>query len=187
LGSDVESLATTVQFRRPTLADAVEIADVHCASWHSTYPGLIPQVVIDTFAMRESRLPNWQKNVRERADAMWVALLDGKVVGFAVSGAANVADEDCDGQLFALYLVQSAQRKGIGRTLALRSLADLHAAGFRSARVEVMSNNASAISFYEALGATFAREAKFEMMNHELTESVYVWRTLPVGALDVVI
>jgi ribosomal protein S18 acetylase RimI-like enzyme len=147
LGSNVHALARALQFRRPTLEDAAEIADVHCASWHSTYAGLIPQAVIGTFATRESRFPIWQKNVQERADAIWLALLDGKVVGSAMSGAAIVSDEGCDGQLFALYLLESAQRKGIRRALAHRALADLRTAGFRSVRVEVMSNNAPPFRF----------------------------------------
>jgi ribosomal protein S18 acetylase RimI-like enzyme len=140
---------------------------------------LIAQVLIDNFATRENRLPGWQKNLQERADSMWVEPpLADKIVGFAMWDTARVADEGCYGQLYAIYLLEEAQRQGIGRALVERTRGDMRAAGFRSVRVEMMSNNLRAKSFYEKLGSTFARNAPFEMMGHKLTESVYVWRSL---------
>jgi len=38
-----------VAVRRATIDDAVDIADVHVATWRATYRGLMPQSLLDGF------------------------------------------------------------------------------------------------------------------------------------------
>jgi ribosomal protein S18 acetylase RimI-like enzyme len=166
-------------YRRAALEDADAIAHVHCESWRTTYTGLIPQHVIESWADIGKRIDGWRAIVRERPETLWLAELNGNVVGFADGGKAREPNDGCDGQLFGIYLLASAQRRGIGRQLVAKVFADLQAKNYASARVEVLKGNAPAIAFYQLLGATFVREAPFEMMGESLTEWVYVWRVLP--------
>ena len=44
--------------------------------------------------------------------------LDGEVVGFADGGKAREPNDGCSGQLYSIYLLHTAQRRGFGRALA---------------------------------------------------------------------
>ncbi|MEQ1593576.1 MAG: GNAT family N-acetyltransferase [Casimicrobium sp.] len=168
-----------ILYRRATLEDASSVARVHCASWRSTYPGLIPDHVIDAWADVERRTDGWRRIIAERPETLWLATRDGEVIGFADGGVAREPNDGVAGQLFGIYLLASAQRNGVGRELVSHVFSDLHRWGFGSARVEVLKGNLPAIRFYEKLGARFVREAPFEMMGDAMFELVYVWDELP--------
>jgi ribosomal protein S18 acetylase RimI-like enzyme len=168
-----------IVYRRATLEDASSVARVHCASWRSTYPGLIPDHVIDAWADIERRTDGWRRIINERPETLWLATRDGEVVGFADGGVAREPNDGVAGQLFGIYLLASAQRNGIGRELVSHVFSDLRRCGFAGARVEVLKGNLPAIRFYEGLGAHYVREAPFEMMGESMTELVYVWDELP--------
>jgi ribosomal protein S18 acetylase RimI-like enzyme len=171
-----------VIYRRATSADAEGIARVHCESWHTTYPGLIDAHLIAEFANCERRLPGWVRTLEEGASIVWVALVDERVVGFAAGGSARTQEEGCDGQLLGIYLLQSAQRAGIGSALASSVFDDLLDSGYRAVRVELFKGNQPAADFYKRLGARFAREAPFEMMGASFIEEIYVWLDLRAAA-----
>jgi ribosomal protein S18 acetylase RimI-like enzyme len=166
-------------YRRASRDDAEAIAHVHCESWRTTYPGLMPQAVIDAWTDPGKRVAGWRTIIGERPETLWLAEQDGRVVGFADGGKAREPNDGCDGQLFGIYLLVHAQRKGLGQRLVSNVFADLRAQGFTSVRVEVLKGNTPAISFYEQLGAERVREAPFEMMGHALTEIIYRWAELP--------
>jgi len=169
----------SVTYRRIRAGDAAGVARVHCESWRTTYPGLIPAHVIAAFADEDKRRAGWQEIIDRRPGAVWVAESAGEIVGFADGGPARTPNDGCDGQLYGLYLLQAAQRRGIGGALMRHVHSDLRAAGYTSARVEVLKGNAPAIAFYEASGAVMLREASFRMMGEDLVELVYAWQPLP--------
>jgi ribosomal protein S18 acetylase RimI-like enzyme len=168
-----------ILYRHATITDAAAIAHVHCESWRSTYPDLVPQAVIESWADLKKRTVGWQTIISEQPESMWLAVLDDRVVGFATGGKTRAPNDDCDTQLFAVYLLAEAQRQGIGRQLVANVFADLRAKNYASVRVEVLKGNTPAIAFYERLGAQYVREESFEMAGHSLIELIYVWRPLP--------
>jgi ribosomal protein S18 acetylase RimI-like enzyme len=161
--------------RRATVDDAPKIARVHCESWRSTYPGLIPQHVIDDWANLAVRTKKWTAILVAGKSASWVCEQSGKVVGFSSAGSASPAINGMTGQLLALYLMQKAHRQGIGHALTLTALHYLQTIGHTSVRVEVMKDNWPAIRFYERMGATYRTEEQFEMSGVALTELIYGW------------
>lgn len=117
------------------------------------------------------------------AQSAWVALRDDAIIGFANGGAvqdtAVVTEDDCSGQLYALYLIESEQRLGVGSALLARVLDDLRAAGHEHVRVEVLEGNLPAIRFYEKHGATFRRNVPLLRLGSAVSERVYLW-SLPL-------
>lgn len=168
-----------VAYRRASVDDAEAIALVHCESWRTTYPRLIPDEVIQSWADLDKRTAGWRTIASERPQTLWLGTLNDRVIGFADGGKAREPNDGCDGQLFGIYLLATAQRQGIGQQLVAKVFADLRAANYTSARVEVLKGNVPAISFYERLGAKPVREAPFEMMGHSLIEIIYRWTELP--------
>jgi len=143
------------------LADAAGIAAAHVASWESTYGDILPEAFLA--ARSESvRLAFWTDILAENEPAVFVfvaCLEDGSVCGFASGGA---------GELYSLYLLDSAQGRGLGRRLAE---AVLEALGGR-ALVWVLEEN-PARGFYEHLGGMRVAEKQVDMGGEIFTEVAY--------------
>jgi ribosomal protein S18 acetylase RimI-like enzyme len=181
LASDaVERAHDGVSFRCATLADAHAIAHVHCMCWRETYAGLLPQAVIDHYSVFEQRVAMWEKALAQGSGSVWVALENENLVAFAKGGAARANEEGCDAQLYVINALKIAHGKGIGRALVRLVFYELRASGFSSVRVEVLYNNSTAIRFYEKLGAVHVRDETSRVLDYDVIDSVYVWRTLTV-------
>jgi ribosomal protein S18 acetylase RimI-like enzyme len=166
------------RFRRAGVDDAAAIAATHCASWRTTYPGLVPQIAIDEWANETARTAMWAKKLNEGNDTVWLAL-DGvhQCLGFVAYGSRRTQALDVDAQIYALYCLQSAQGRGIGKALLHLAMRALMMQGYQSACVEALRGNA-AEDFYRHLGARFVRADAFEMSGCPLVEHVYIWPDL---------
>jgi ribosomal protein S18 acetylase RimI-like enzyme len=91
-----------VRIRHARAADAAAIAQVHIRSREATMPYLPPRRRTD------AEVEAWVRDVVLPGSAVWVAELDGAVVGYAA-----VEDD----QLDALYLLADVRRRGIGTLL----------------------------------------------------------------------
>jgi GNAT superfamily N-acetyltransferase len=172
----------TFTIRQATREDAPAIARTHCASWRTTYPGLIPDSVIAQWADERARIEGW-RNVfdnESHEQRVWLAFDDTEpCLGFVSAGVRKNEDVYTDGQIRAIYLSQAAQGRGIGRALMETAFFYLRrSCGHDSACVEVLKNN-PAESFYRHLGGEHVFTTVFEMGGHPLTEHVYVWERIP--------
>ena len=61
--------------------DARRIAEIHVETWRATYPGSMPQEVLDGLSVDE-RERNWQEWIPHPETRAFVVELDGGVVGF---------------------------------------------------------------------------------------------------------
>ncbi len=164
-----------VVVREATLADATGIAAVHVDSWHTTYPGILPQAAIDEHTL-ERRKGLWT-HVLEMPSAgrgVWVAVRDVEVVGFAAFGPLRTDGPPIEGEaeLTSIYLRQGVQRAGIGRRLFDAGARWLKSAGFGAMRCKVVRGN-PAIAFYERLGGRVVGTATFELDGVQIVEDTY--------------
>jgi GNAT superfamily N-acetyltransferase len=134
--------------RDATDDDARAVAEVHVASWHAAYAGLIPADVLAELSVEE-RAAMWRRTLRDPAHHLLVLAAPG-VVGFASCGPCRT-DPD-RGELYALYLDPAWWGRGGGRPLHDAALDRLAAAGHRTAALWVLRGNARAIRFYRARG-----------------------------------
>ncbi|HEY1266849.1 MAG TPA: GNAT family N-acetyltransferase [Candidatus Binatia bacterium] len=156
-------------------ADAAAIARVHTASWRTTYAGIIPDDYIAKFT-NDARDRTWRAILGDaaRRDLVCVAKdEEGTVVGF-VSGGPARGSKDFIGELYAIYLLDDYQRRGIGRRLAGALARRLLRAGHSSMVAWVLKNN-SACHFYAALGGVVVGEKPAEISGTDLTEVAYGW------------
>src|SRR5215468_9344331 len=100
------------------LADAPLLARVHRETWRTTYAGILPLDVIARQAGRKSEAA-WRRRVVEAQgdSCTWIAERRGECVGFASCGPARVPMEGLDAEIYALYVLQDHQRRGVGREL----------------------------------------------------------------------
>ena len=101
--------------------DAPAISRVHVASWHETYPGLVPGWEIAA-RTHEDRLALWSGVLAKPTPetAVFVAERDGAVVGFGMSGpqrTETLRDLGHSGEIWSLYVLRAAHGQGTGRAL----------------------------------------------------------------------
>jgi GNAT superfamily N-acetyltransferase len=140
--------------RRAGVADAPAIAALHVRSWQWAYRGLIPDSYLDGLnGNLENRTRWWADMLRDDSKWTWVAERDGQMVGFTDTFRSSDKDaSESTAMLGAIYLERSEVRKGVGRALMDRAIANLQAQGFAAVTLWVLDTNAPARRFYEALG-----------------------------------
>jgi GNAT superfamily N-acetyltransferase len=125
----------------------------------------------------EARAKRWEETLSttEGPGFVYVAQDDsGNVVGFATGGPERSGDPIYRGELYAIYLLPSHQRKGIGRHLVAIVVNRLMQMGFDSMLIWVLTQNPSR-KFYEALGGQPVREKEIVIGGATLTEVAYGW------------
>src|ERR1700733_9854419 len=103
--------------RPAVINDALAIAEVHVESWKSTYRGIFPDALLDGLSV-EKRDASWRDLLAAQDSRSAITIVGsepgGRGVGFASGGNERTGELGCDGELYAIYLRQEAQRKGLG-------------------------------------------------------------------------
>ncbi len=110
----------------------------------------------------------------DQTQSVHVAEMEGKIVGFASSGPEREHDPVYHGELYAIYVLDSHQRQGVGRNLVRATAQQLWECGFDSMLVWVLAENPSR-GFYEKLGGRYLREKVITIGNVDLPEVAYGW------------
>jgi GNAT superfamily N-acetyltransferase len=159
--------------------DAPAIAEVHVASWRTTYKGIFSDTLLDSLSV-DKREQSWRERLAlpEPNSVTLVACnMGGSIVGFVSGGAERTGRLGYEGELYAIYLLQVAQRQGLGTLLVLHFVRELRVRGFGSMAVWVLAANPFR-KFYEALGGKVVAEQQIECGGESFTESAYGWQDL---------
>jgi ribosomal protein S18 acetylase RimI-like enzyme len=166
--------------RRATPDDADAIAEVHVASWRTTYAGIVDQSYIDGLSVTE-RAAAWSRrlsaNEQSAPDVLVATVPNEGIVGFVSGGLIREPFLQFDAELHALYLLKSSQRAGVGRRLVREWAAVGVSRGLRAAVVRVLAAN-PACAFYERLGAELLRDTQLVIGGKSYPERWYGWRKL---------
>ena len=145
-------MATTIRPAAPR--DAHPIAEVHVATWHAAYAGIVPQANLDAVSVgdRATKWTTWLTAPAPPGTSVLVADDGGRVVGFSNAGPSRDADGPGLGEIRAIYVLPTHWDTGTGRALHDASIASLRAARFPTATLWVLEANARARAFYERRG-----------------------------------
>jgi ribosomal protein S18 acetylase RimI-like enzyme len=163
--------------RPATLDDAAAIARVHVASWRTTYRGLLPDDFLASLS-DEHYTERWTRVMGEGSSRVFVVEEAGEVVGFASCGRERAGESSFDGELYAIYVLDSVQRHGHGRELVRAAAGALMELKVTDMIVWVLRDNTAARSFYERLGGTYVRSQPITIGTATLEEVSYGWRDL---------
>ncbi len=157
---------------------ARSIGEVHVASWLTTYRGIVADEFLDR-ATADERAELWQRLlcVESPRSFIYVAVVDGQIVGFAGGGPGRDSDPDFSSELYTLYLLQAQQRAGIGRALLTAVANRLVQEGHTNMLIWVLAQN-PAVRFYEACGGVLARRKMIAWGGKDLEELGYGWSNL---------
>ncbi len=161
--------------RPATIVDAPAIARVHVDSWRTTYRGIVPQHILDELKYEE-REQLWRRALSPGSRSFVYVAEDesGQVVGFASGGPAREDAPNHAGELYAIYLLQEHQGKGIGRWLFEAVVQELVNRGLNSMAIWVLADN-PACGFYEAMGGRKVYERQEDIRGVMLQEVGYGW------------
>jgi len=168
-----------ITIRKAVVEDASAIASVHVAAWRETYRGIVSDEVLKNLSIQR-RTEQWTNSLSDETHAYhraFVAEIDGQVIGFAGYGKPQLKDAGFDGELFSIYILKAAYKKGVGRMLVQAVVNGLREMGSKSMMVWVLKEN-PARGFYEALGGEYLYEKPIEIGGEMLMEVAYGWRDL---------
>jgi L-amino acid N-acyltransferase YncA len=164
--------------REARLEDARAIAEVHLASWKTTYAGIIAQEYIDGLSA-EDGAARWETWLTEKTTTVFVAEDEAGIFGFAAGGTIMHPVDGYQGELGAIYLLASHQRKGAGAALVRRVAVELRRQGFTNMVVWVLREN-PACRFYARMGGVKVAEQGIEIGGTTLPEIAFWWADIGV-------
>ncbi|MGE5095950.1 MAG: N-acetyltransferase family protein [Betaproteobacteria bacterium] len=172
-------VAAGFSIREAEQADAAAIARVHTESWRTTYAGILPRELIARESGTKSELV-WQRRLAHpaRGAATWIAETRREgIVGFATCGEARDPIEGLDAEIYALYVIHSHQRRGVGRELVRACARHFVRQGLFSFYLWVLKANRARL-FYDAIGGEEVATRNERLGLHRYDEIAYGWRDL---------
>lgn len=164
------------QVRPANVEDAQAIAVVHVKTWQYAYRGQIPDDFLDSMSIAR-RTERWRTILagREFQEQIFVAEVDGTIVGFSVVGRSR--DDDADdsvGELYAIYIDAQSMNHGVGSALLEAGQVYLAQQGYALATLWVLETNQRARRFYERKGwAVDGKTRQEEIANATVSEVRY--------------
>jgi GNAT superfamily N-acetyltransferase len=139
------------------LEDADAIAEAHVEGWRVGYRGVVPDAVLDSPEMRESRQRGWRDEMWKQwrpVSTCYSACFHGEVVGFAHVGEAFDDDDQAlgVGEVYGFYLHPKAWGTGVASAMMDVAEQQLRDLGFGAALLYALRDNPRGRAFYEKVG-----------------------------------
>ena len=165
--------------RKAELKDIKGIAKVHVDSWRTTYKGIVPDTFLSSLSY-ENREQIWKRGIEE--NHIYIAEdTNDQIVGFATGGKERTGNyEGYKGEVYAIYLLEGQQGKGLGRKLIQLVVDDLKGMKLNSMLIWALEKN-PACRFYKALGGKKIDTAEIEIDGQKLGEIAFGWDDISDG------
>jgi GNAT superfamily N-acetyltransferase len=145
---------TGLEVRRAAAQDADAIAHVSVAAWRAAYRGIMSDAHLDGLSVQQ-RSDGWRRRLsREPPPVDYVAAERGRTVGFISleMPARGKGEGSKIAEVAALNVHPDAWRSGVGSALMTVALDSFESAGWTTAILWVVRQNARAIAFYTRHG-----------------------------------
>lgn len=153
-----------IQYRKPTIDDAEELANLILKVWEETYTGLLPDDVIHSGTF-EGRVEQWRNRIADSNDRQIVELaVSGDKIAGVITASIDKRDEeiDADSEIYAINILREFHKKGIGQALMKHAFDWLRSQRCRNTYLWVLEANGNAVDFYLRLGGkSFKKGKKF--------------------------
>lgn len=164
--------------REAIAKDIPQIAQVHVDTSRIAYRGIFPDEVLANLSY-EKREQGWHQvfnNSAQDGNFTYVAEeRSGKIIGFANGGIEREGVAGYQGELYAIYILESHQQRGIGRELVRVVAARLNQMEFDSMLVWVLEDN-PASNFYQKLGGKEVVRKEIERARTKMIKIAYGWK-----------
>jgi ribosomal protein S18 acetylase RimI-like enzyme len=170
--------------RRATLADAAALAQVHDTTWRETYTGLMSEQMLNALTA-DARTEAWRRILTSEIGYLattYVAERANALVAFGSCGQQRNADfaaAGYEGEIAAVYVLKTDQRRGLGSRLMSAMMSDLADRGLSGYTLWVPLQNIPARSLYEQLGGRLIGQRTDAHEHGSLAEVAYGWARSP--------
>ena len=157
-------------------SDAPKLARVGVDTWRSTYRGIMADEFLDNMSYDKSS-DRWVQRLKDTETEEFTYVAEdetGNIVGYAYAGPERNRDSNYPGEIYALYVYQSTQKRGIGRLLMQAAAQHFLRLGIHSMRIWVLTQNPSR-GFYEQMGGRFLEAKVINVGGKDLEETAYAW------------
>jgi ribosomal protein S18 acetylase RimI-like enzyme len=169
--------------------DVGALAQVHVASWHHAYRGIVAphNLALTNFSRSVSRFRGYFWHGGQNVSLLHVVEGPEGVVGYVNSGLSNSRDMLFPatsqtgrsvrprGEVFELYLHPDAHGRGAGRKLLSAGLWALSGRRLLPAIVWVLADNQHARRFYEGMRGREIARSTVVVGDQVLNQIAYVW------------
>lgn len=157
--------------RAATMDEAETLADLHVRCWRETYAGIMPASYLDNLKA-EDRVEMWRE--RLAMPDRFIRVAGAQPCGFVISGPRRASMPDhADGEIYSIYLLQSAQGQGLGKDLFAAAQRDWLDRSGQALQLSVAAANAGARGFYERMGGVVVGEGSFQAECQKVPEVIY--------------
>jgi len=154
-------------------SDIPKIARVHVDVWKSTYKGIVSDNYLQQLSYEKSakRL----MGIYEKNESIILMAEDGdNVIGFLNGGKERKNDPVYKGEVYAVYILEQYQNKGVGRELIKFFTKYLLENGINNMIIWAFTENKYRC-FYEKLGGKALRNDSYTIDGKLLGETGYCW------------
>lgn len=106
-----------MKIRKAVLKDAQSIAKISVETWNTAYKDILPQSVLDARKVDDKRIASWSNKINKQSDITIVCEENNDVVGFLWAGINRDSKITISNELYAIYVDNAKQGKGIGKML----------------------------------------------------------------------
>lgn len=161
--------------------DENQIAQVHVKSWQVAYRNILPEDFLASLSVNE-RADRWAKGLQQNNHGIFVAEIQGRIVGFANGGKNRDSDSGTQlfkGELYSLYLLPEVWGKGGGFLLVKAVVSHLRSLQLNSMAVWVLTEN-PATRFYEKIGGVKIADGSITIKGVNYPEQAYGWMDISI-------
>lgn len=165
-----------MKIREAVLDDCKAIAQINVDTWRSAYRGLVPEEILNNLSIkeREGLILQFLKSEQKETFILVAEGTPGEIIGYTMGGPERFSNVEYKGEIYAIYISEEHQRKGVGKLLikaAARRLQSLH---INSMMVWVLAESPYR-KFYQSIGGKELETKDEEMMGFKANITAYGW------------
>ncbi|HEX9013887.1 MAG TPA: GNAT family N-acetyltransferase [Anaerolineaceae bacterium] len=165
--------------RKAAPADMMAIFNVRTKSWRSSYTGILPSKYLASLDSQDS-LKEWKADLDAVNHHLVTFIAEDdqhNIVGYAMAGPEKDGDPIFGSELYAIYLLDPYQHRGVGTQLVQAVAAELIQQGYQAMLVWALSANPTR-AFYEKMGGVLVDQKEILLGGSNYTEVAYGWRDI---------
>ena len=137
--------------RRAEIQDAGGIARVHVNTWKTAYAGIVSAAYLESLSI-DDRTSRWKQSIEKAAGHTYVAVCEGRIVGWMCFGPSRDEDGRESHEVYAVYVEHQSWGRGIGRQLMNKAESVLLSEKRADITLWVLEENHPSLAFYDRVG-----------------------------------
>ena len=151
-----------IEYRKAASADSYDLAVLKGKVWNTTYQGIYSDETLRGYDVRKNQ-QIFDSIISNLDIEVYVAAEHGRIVGFITCGKPFRPFRDYKQEVGLLYILQSHQRRGIGRALFALAQDQVRSTGESTFIISVNRQNTNAIQFYIAMGGKLIATEQYQL------------------------